>query len=218
MIYDYQRGPAPAGAPAPVSKWIQNLFGENLFNSVEQVNCTAYTDNDLRNLPPLTVLKTLRLTLTPQVTDAGLANLKGLPLLQWLAIDGVDISDAVLVNLKELPRLESLFLAGNRITDAGLKNLRGLTKLRELSLREENLTDDGLRIADLADLTDLTELDLTATRVTDAGLVHLKGLTKLAKLTLDATLVTDAGVANLQKALPNCKISYWHSDEPFKPK
>ena len=47
---------------------------------------------------------------------------------------------------------------------------------------------------------------------------HLKGLTKLAKLTLDATLVTDAGVANLQNALPNCKISYWHSNQPFAPK
>ena len=39
------------------------------------------------------------------------------------------------------------------------------------------------------------------------GLVHLKGLTNLQELSLYYTKVTDAGVADLQKALPNCKIS-----------
>ena len=38
-------------------------------------------------------------------------------------------------------------------------------------------------------------------------LVHLKGLTKLQALYLNGTKVTDAGVAELKKALPNCKIS-----------
>jgi hypothetical protein len=37
--------------------------------------------------------------------------------------------------------------------------------------------------------------------------VHLKGLTNLQELSLYYTKVTDAGVANLQKALPNCKIA-----------
>jgi len=36
--------------------------------------------------------------------------------------------------------------------------------------------------------------------------VHLKGLTKLQGLNLGNTQVTDAGVAELQKALPNCEI------------
>ena len=40
-----------------------------------------------------------------------------------------------------------------------------------------------------------------------AGLVHLKGLTKLQRLKLGGTKVTDAGVADLQKALSNCKIT-----------
>ena len=39
------------------------------------------------------------------------------------------------------------------------------------------------------------------------GLVHLKGLTNLQELSLYYTKVTDPGVANLQKALPNCKIA-----------
>lgn len=43
-------------------------------------------------------------------------------------------------------------------------------------------------------------------QLTDAGLVHLVGLTNLQRLSLNDTQVTDAGVAELQKALPNCKI------------
>jgi len=37
-------------------------------------------------------------------------------------------------------------------------------------------------------------------------LVRLKHLTNLKYLTLRDTKVTDAGVAELQKALPNCRI------------
>jgi len=36
--------------------------------------------------------------------------------------------------------------------------------------------------------------------------VHLKGLTKLQTLSLELTKITDAGVADLKKALLNCKI------------
>jgi len=37
--------------------------------------------------------------------------------------------------------------------------------------------------------------------------VHLKGLTKLQTLNLRSTQVTDAGIADVQKSLPNCKIT-----------
>ena len=43
-------------------------------------------------------------------------------------------------------------------------------------------------------------------KITDAGLVHLKGLTNLRLLSLKKTQITSAGIAELQKALPNCKI------------
>jgi len=36
--------------------------------------------------------------------------------------------------------------------------------------------------------------------------VHLKGLTKLERLYLAGTKVTTTGVADLKKALPNCRI------------
>ena len=40
----------------------------------------------------------------------------------------------------------------------------------------------------------------------DAGLEHLRALTELQTLQLRFTKVTDTGVADLKKALPNCKI------------
>ena len=66
------------------------------------------------------------------------------------------------------------------IADAGLVHIKGLTQLERLTL--------------------------SRTKTTDVGLVHLKGLTELQKLWLSGTQITDAGAAELQKALPNCKI------------
>ena len=53
---------------------------------------------------------------------------------------------------------------------------------------------------------EVVALNLNLTQITDAGLVHLKGLTGLQTLGLRGTQVTDQGVADLQKALPNCEI------------
>ena len=79
-----------------------------------------------------------------------------------------------------------------RITDAGLAHLNGLVKLETLTI-------------------------YFATQITDAGLAHLKGMPNLQALDLSRTRqlktldlagqITDAGVADLRKALPNCKIS-----------
>ena len=58
----------------------------------------------------------------------------------------------------------------------------------------------------LKGLTNLQGLVLPK-QITDAGLVHLKKMTKLETLILTGTPITDAGVAELQQALPNCRIS-----------
>ena len=87
-----------------------------------------------------------------------------------------------------------------KITDAGLVHLKGMTELQKLNLSRSNITDAGLM--HLKGLPNLQNLSLFGTKVTNAGLVHLKGLTELQELNL-----RDAGVADLQKALPNCKIT-----------
>ena len=52
----------------------------------------------------------------------------------------------------------------------------------------------------------MKETTVFSTLVTDAGLKELAPLKNLTKLTLSSSSVTDAGVAELEKALPKCKI------------
>ena len=98
------------------------------------------------------------------------------------------------------PTLEALVetLGGGR----GYENEQG--EVVEFLIIGDQVTDAGL--AHLAGLTALEFLHLGGTQVTDAGLVHLAGLTALEYLNLSRTQVTDVGVAELQTALPSCRI------------
>jgi len=141
-----------------------------------------------------------------QVSDAGLAHLKGLTALEELDLNYTPVSDAGLAHLKELTALERLYLGGTQVSDAGLAHLKGLTALEVLYLNETQASDAGL--AHLKELTALERLYLGGTQVSDAGLPHLKGLTALKWLELFDTQVSDAGVAGLRAALPNCLIDH----------
>lgn len=50
-------------------------------------------------------------------------------------------------------------------------------------------------------------VNLDSAKLTDYDLKHLEGMKHLKQIYLSSTQVTDGGVAELQKALPNCKIS-----------
>src|SRR5207248_3335937 len=91
-----------------------------------------------------------------------------------------------------------------QIADADLENLNGLPNLRRLAIPRTRVGDAGL--AHLKGLTTLQTLELDDTQVTDGGLKALHALTNLRELNLTGTRVTAAGVAELQKALPKCRI------------
>ena len=59
-----------------------------------------------------------------QITDVGLAHLKGLTKLQGLNLTGTQITDAGLVHLKGLTKLWGLNLMDTQITDAGVDELQ----------------------------------------------------------------------------------------------
>ena len=187
-----------------------HLKGMTKLQSLSLGLCGQITDAGLVHFKGLTNLQRLGLHNTP-VTDAGLAHFKGLTKLTFLNLHGNKITDAGLVHLTGLTELRELDLGRNRaITGAGLVHLKGMTNLKSLRLDYTQITDAGLM--HLKGLTELRELDLGSgsqkTKFTDAGLVHLKGMTKLRELRLGlGTQVSAAGVADLQKALPNCKIA-----------
>ena len=161
------------------------------------------TDDDLRGLKRLPTLETLELQST-KVTDAGLVHLKGLTNLKELGLALTQITDAGLVHIKGMTKLQELDLRGTKVTDAGLVHLKGMN-LKLLGIPGPATTDLGLKHY-LAALKPSTKLSLYRWKVTNAGLVHLKGLTNLTRLSLPRQ-ITDAGIAELQKALPNCKIT-----------
>ncbi len=112
-----------------------------------------------------------------------------------------------MVHLANMQQLRSLELSGTRVSDAGVQHLTALQGLEDLQLSGSEITDVGL--AAVAELPNLTSLTLFGTGASDAGLAHLKKLSRLQRLVLHRTpLVSLAGVEDLQKALPQCEISY----------
>lgn len=91
-------------------------------------------------------------------------------------------------------------------TDDLMGHLGRLTSLRSLYLVGAEVTD--ARLAHLAGLKELESAELSFNPITDAGLIPLKKLPKLKSVSLVETNVTSAGVAELQQALPGCKIRY----------
>ena len=215
VYYDYEV--ANAGPKPPGPDWLRKFLGENFFSEVDSVlwgesNWSPpskhgnLTDAELEQVGKLTELHTLKLLGDDvNVTDAGLANLKGLTQLQQLHLAAPNVTDAGLENLQGLTQLETLVLMDARVTDAGLENLNRLTRLQSLSLARTNVTDAGL--VHLKGLTKLQYLGLWNTKVSGVGLANLKGMSQLRVLELwGVNKVSDAAVKDLQKALPNCKI------------
>jgi len=104
--------------------------------------------------------------------------------------------------LEKLTALTYLRLRGNQLTD--VKGLEKLPQLRQLDLSANQLTElpKGLE-----KLPQLTQLGLYENQLTD-----VKGLEKLTQLTdlwlKDNPALTKAQIAQLQKALPECKIEH----------
>ena len=103
--------------------------------------------------------------------------------------------------------------AGNEIPgaeppgDAWLRWLLGddfFANVTKLDLTQTDISDTALK--QLEPLADLRSLSLGES-IGDARLAALQGLTHLRTLHLRANKVSEEGIKNLQKNLPNCKIS-----------
>src|SRR5262245_34425600 len=162
----------------------------------------------MKHLKGLTTLETLVLNNT-LLTDAGLAELKDLKKLKSLQLAGcIRVTDKSAEVVKGFTDLEDLSLPST-ITGEGAKTLVGLKKLRKLYLGGAPMTDAAVK--DIADnMPELTDLNLGSSlpnEVSDASVANLARLKKLKALNLSGSKLTDAGLKDLQKALPECKIT-----------
>ncbi|MFO0802586.1 MAG: hypothetical protein U0791_05620 [Gemmataceae bacterium] len=167
---------------------------------------TKVTDAGLKHLNELKSLESLLLADT-KLTGAGLKDLNALPKLQRLILDQTRIADAELSHVKDLTGLRDLGLARTGVTDAGVQVLCTLKNLKSLDLDGTKITDASL--ASLAKAEQLERLGLSLTAITDVGLKDVQGLKRLKGLDISMTLKTsESAVKQLQKALPDCQISW----------
>lgn len=173
----------PPEANGVISGWLHLLLGDEYFVEVSSVGWRLRSEADLdllRAFPKMT-----RLSLTgPAVTDAALGRLTGLGQLEQLSLKDAAIGEPGLKSLTCLPNLHALRFQNCSLTheagDLGLRSLAELPNLQALAFSDCALSDDNLKA--------------------------LRGARSLVDLSLYEANISDVGFAELQQALPNCKI------------
>ncbi len=94
--------------------------------------------------------------------SAAIAELTGLPYLEYLDASDTPISDDDLIRIGRLHTIRHLDLGGTRITDAGLTSLAGLWQMESISLADTKVSDKGLGA--LNGLKRLKHFDLSETK------------------------------------------------------
>lgn len=141
------------------------------------------------------------------VSDAGLAYLGQLRNLRELTFHDREVTDAGIKSLQQLRRLEDLSIMESSMTDRGLGYLESLPSLKKLALQDAQISDEGMK--SIGRCRKLEEVLLIGHAITDEGLRHLKGLKNAKEITICSRPVTNAGVAELQQALPGCRVVKW---------
>lgn len=156
------------------------------FDLLENLDLTGLTSLDYTFLTSIHSLNELNLT-SAGLNDDALAKLPKLAFLKRLVLDGNDIRGTGIAALNAQPELIDLSLGCPTLTDLTAKNLAELKKIKQLSLAGSGMDDNGIK--------------------------HLTSITNLESLDLRRTKATAMGIAELQLALPNCKITSDFSED-----
>ncbi len=190
-----------------------------------QVQFPQGTDADLQELrkalAELPIPVWLDAGFNPQLTDAGLAHLKGWKTLRGLGLGSQKLTDAGFANLSDLDGLESLYIHGsNDLSDACLVPLAKLTNLRELTCDSKKITPAGY--ANVSGLAKLEIVHLGASPESgDTELSHMSKLSQLRELRLGGDNLSDAGLAQLKQHPELRKLDihpFSSADEKVTPK
>ena len=181
-----------------ITDWGMRMLSS--FPSLEELSINAkVTDKGMIHVAQLTSLRRLYFTGATRVTSAGLQHISKLTSLEELYL-GQGIGDAGLAHLRSLPRLTYLALYGPGFTDAGMVHVKAIPSLRIFSVHEgySRIGDAGL--AHIAELPNLEILCLHGMRgITDAGVAHLTKMRSLRKLEIGSSQVTDKGLSYLKQ-------------------
>ena len=168
--------------------------------------CNQITRDGFVFLEAMDGVQYLDLTDT-NMDDAAMKHLERLNL-RHLILPGPDISDEGVAFLKGQEDLRWLSIYDTSVTDQGLLHLTGLGRLAVLNLNGTSITDEGLR--QISEIDSLSALMLSGTRITDKGLECLFGL-DLELIQLGGGTfgnVTPEGVQRLREAMPECGVRY----------
>ena len=149
--------------------------------------CGQITDASLKSLASSANLRVLQLTGT-EITDLGLARLAKSKSLVALNLETCDrLTDKACTSIGKMKQLEALIIKKTgfepqRFSDQGLQALSGLKCLKLLNLYGNRIKNDGL--AHLAGMRELEELDLSLLWIDDQALKHVAKLPKLRRLSL----------------------------------
>ena len=193
---------------------------------------TKLSDKGLEYLKDTVQLELLDLSDCNQISDAGLAHLKGLTKLRNLSLWGPRITDDGMPNLAGMTNMVAISFQDCGVTDASFTHLSGMTKLKEFDIFRTRVGNDALaaiagakdmskmKLRDCAITTkglvehigkfpNVTVLDISETSIKDAAMVEIGKLPKLEDLNLWHTRVTDQGVG----ALVDCKLKKLNLDD-----
>jgi Leucine-rich repeat (LRR) protein len=169
--------------PAAVIDAVKSMGGSHHITSGPKTNQPVHmlwlgtaTDADLKKLPPVPLPFVLNLS-SSKLTAAGLEEIKGMPNLVSLVIDGPQVTDDYFRVLRKNDQLHLWFNAKNK--DRGRP--ASPTDVAQLDLKNTGVTDDGLK--EFQGFANLNILHLPH-RVSVAGLKQLKGWTKLTEIEL----------------------------------
>ena len=164
---------------------LQQLTELPNLQSLSFINC-GLSDDSLKALSGAPSLVNLRLR-EPNITEAGILAIR-------------DANPALAIHFGE----NSVLLGTKQVPLNHLPSVQELPNVQELAFGGPSVSDATLAV--LKDARCLTTLWLDRCRITDDGLRELAGMASLRRLDVRGTAISDAAVAELQRALPNCRI------------
>lgn len=181
-----------------IAEWVLNKGGW-IANAEGEIRQQA-------DLGHLTSIVSVMLYKNPLVRDEDLSQLTDLDSLIVLGLSGTPVTDQGMKTIGQIRTVERLDLQNSKVTGSGFRELQNLKLLK-------TLWANGLKVAneDIAFLTScrqLEELSLSSSEINDGAVPHLKKLASLKVLNLRGTHISTKGIADLQNALPECKLGY----------